>query len=82
VIRTFETDYELVTFLEDYGIEMEDAYSIIDRFDSPVPASVQNASIFHEEESLHLHLHEMALHLLLDEADPEDEHKWTVTVRK
>lgn len=81
MIRKFQTDHELVSFLCDYTIQLEDAYRIIDRFDSPVPPAFGGATVRQIEKALSIHLHELGIKMFLSEASYlHDEHKWELTI--
>ena len=80
MIHTFETDLELIRYLEDYNVEWEDSWEILIRFYSPQPHSMQGAHIYHLEGDLCIELEKNKFKFLLSEAKEDENFKWKIEI--
>lgn len=82
MIENFETDNELAIFLEDFGIELVEAYDLIDHFDSPtIPTLTEDVSIFRLDDTMCFRFHKKKVHLTLSQGELDNSSKWTLQVR-
>lgn len=78
-LKNFVSDSDLVKQLEQFGIAQEDAYELIDGFDSPQPPAIQGARVLRIQDSLQLRFRDLTLRLS-ESNDPKT--KWSLSITR